>query len=108
MMAIQVSRYANIVGDEDSRGAVRTMEPDGLVGDGAVADNSLQRITERPGRCHDVIEQPGLAEIEVASEVEPKKIILQRVRYELEQDDLISRAKAYVVVLNVLDRSRRH
>jgi hypothetical protein len=104
LMAIQVSWYANIVDDEDSRGAVRTMELDGLVGDSAVADNPLQRVTERPGRCHDVIEQPGLAKIEVASEVEPKKIILQRVRYELEQDDLISHAEARVLVLNLLDR----
>src|SRR5215468_7685948 len=75
--------------------------------DHAVSHHALERLAEGLGGSLHVVQQPQLAQLETLGETKSEKLVLQLVRYKIEESDLIPDPDANVWILDLLNGQSR-
>ena len=87
-MAVSASIDADIVEDDPEFLSVSDPQREPLVRDRAVALRAQQGFADLFRGGQHVIEQPDFPKVKIARQMKSEKIVLQRVRDQLKQDDL--------------------
>ena len=98
-----MARDARIGQAQRRLACLQTLKHDGFIGDAAVAGSPLQRISERVGRGHDVIQQSKISTIELFGETKAKEYVVKRLGSRFKKSDLSAGVDALLEIIDLLN-----
>jgi hypothetical protein len=103
VMPVQATIYVDVLKTDGRRCTQTDLQANSLIVDLAIAFAVAESIGELLGRCHHVINQPHLAEIEATRQVESKAFVFELFSREIQQPHLGAYLETPVWIVDLLD-----